>query len=104
MPQTAPMKKIATCCYCGTRAALVLSGDKTHELACSSCGAPLHNLKQIPVARQAAPTPVARAAGTPRGAVERRKVEDKPRKKQRKSRIGRKLLEELWDVVEDIFD
>ncbi|MEM6308225.1 MAG: hypothetical protein AAF701_09600, partial [Pseudomonadota bacterium] len=41
-------QKIATCCYCGTRAALVLKGDIQHELACSSCGAPLHNLKHMP--------------------------------------------------------
>jgi hypothetical protein len=32
--------KIATCCYFGTRAALVLDRAR-HELACSSCGAPL---------------------------------------------------------------
>ena len=41
--------KIATCCYCGTRAALKLSGEVQHELACSSCGAPLHEIKQMPV-------------------------------------------------------
>ena len=33
--------KIATCCYCGTRAALVLTGKHRHELSCSGCGAPL---------------------------------------------------------------
>ena len=32
--------KVATCCYCGTKAALVLRGEKRHELTCSSCGAP----------------------------------------------------------------
>jgi len=40
--------KIVTCCYCGTRAALVLTGKTRHELACSSCGAPLHDLKMLP--------------------------------------------------------
>ena len=44
--------KIATCCYCGTRAALVLSGKTRHELACSSCGAPLHELKKLPCDRR----------------------------------------------------
>ena len=39
--------KIATCCYCGTRAALQLRGDVQHELACASCGAPLHNLADV---------------------------------------------------------
>ena len=43
-----PVTKIATCCYCGTRAALVLSGRERHELACSNCGAPLHDLKMLP--------------------------------------------------------
>ena len=42
--------KIATCCYCGTRAALVLTGRDRHELACSSCGAPLHDLKMLKAA------------------------------------------------------
>ncbi|QMU58124.1 MAG: hypothetical protein GKR98_07890 [Boseongicola sp.] len=41
--------KIATCCYCGTRAALVLTGKTRHELACSNCGAPLHELKMLRV-------------------------------------------------------
>ncbi|MDD9922285.1 MAG: hypothetical protein OXQ92_08425 [Boseongicola sp.] len=39
--------KIATCCYCGTRAALVLAGKERHELACANCGAPLHDLKML---------------------------------------------------------
>ena len=39
--------KIATCCYCGTRAALILRGKERHELACSTCGAPLHEMKML---------------------------------------------------------
>ena len=31
-------KKVATCCYCGTKAALVLRGKDSHELSCGSCG------------------------------------------------------------------
>ena len=42
-------QKIATCCYCGTKAALVLRGKDSHELSCGSCGAPLHDLKRLPV-------------------------------------------------------
>ncbi|MGB1034398.1 MAG: hypothetical protein ACPGVS_05180 [Primorskyibacter sp.] len=68
MPQT----KIATCHYCGTRAALVLTGSERHELSCSNCGAPLHDLKQIkapPKAgkdkRRRAADITARAAQTP---------------------------------------
>ena len=44
MPQSS---KIATCCYCGSRAALVLKGKVRHELACSNCGAPLHEMKML---------------------------------------------------------
>jgi len=40
-------EKIVTCCYCGTRAALVLMGDQKHCLACSSCGAPITQMKQL---------------------------------------------------------
>ena len=39
--------KIATCCYCGTRAVLALAGRRRHELACPSCGAPLAHLKRL---------------------------------------------------------
>lgn len=42
-------QKIATCCYCGTKAALVLRGKDSYELNCGSCGAPLHDLKRLPV-------------------------------------------------------
>ena len=40
--------KITTCCYCGSRAALVLRGKERHELSCGSCGAPIHTLKMLP--------------------------------------------------------
>jgi hypothetical protein len=65
-----PAQKIATCCYCGTRAALVLRGNDRHELSCSSCGAPLHNLKMLPIsgglltARAASPSPQSSAPKT----------------------------------------
>lgn len=97
--------KIATCCYCGTKAALVLEKGR-HELTCSKCGAPLHDmkrLKKVPVPRQA-----------PSYAPERRKSGKKaykasydvPYRRPRKKRKGmmRHLLEEAFDVLEDIFD
>ena len=40
--------KVGTCCYCGTKAALVLRGKDRHELSCATCGAPLHALKVLP--------------------------------------------------------
>ncbi|MFY0596436.1 MAG: hypothetical protein JXQ85_08405 [Cognatishimia sp.] len=92
--------KIATCCYCGTRAALKLSGEVQHELACSSCGAPLHDIKQMPVK----PRPVAKNA-------EKKQHYDRPvsykkplksNKKYRKKKKG--FLSELLDDFDDIFD
>ena len=108
MPQT---RKIATCCYCGTRAVLVLDRAR-HELSCSACGAPLHDMKMMP---QAKAEPVARpapAVSLPRAKAKTRSRPDyedrrKPYRKEKKRKrkpLTRKLFEELWDVVEDIFD
>lgn len=107
--------KIATCCYCGTRAALVL-GKSRHELVCSSCGAPLHDLKRL--RRDAVSANPAAGFGalglrqTARPVAKQAKPKD-PRKpeynrkrkkpKKRKS-FGKKLFEEAFDLIEDIFD
>jgi nitrate/TMAO reductase-like tetraheme cytochrome c subunit len=88
--------KIATCCYCGTRAALVLTGKERHELSCSSCGAPLHDLKMLPKWK-AAP------AKTVRSAVSHAPPRKTKRKKKKKSMFSR-VFDEAWDVIEDIFD
>lgn len=113
MPQNT---KIATCNYCGTRAALVLTGAQRHELACSSCGAPLHELKMMPRAKVAE---VAPQPAKPKSKVKTRVVEvpvyreyDRDsRKSKKKSRSKKKrkgwaawAMEEVWDAVEDIFD
>lgn len=94
--------KIATCCYCGTRAALVLRGRDRHELACSACGAPLHEMKMLRSERL--PVRQDRAAPPSDRSVPQRPVA--PRKKPKKRRKGllRKLAEEAFDVIEDIFD
>jgi len=100
--------KIATCCYCGTRAALVLRGRISQELACASCGAPLHDLKMLPSSK-VADRPVSRnpdrgrrSMVTPAAHFER-KAPGPVRKKRRKG-LGRRFLEEAFDVIEDIFD
>jgi hypothetical protein len=88
--------KIATCCYCGTRAALVLKGETKHELACSACGAPLHNLKHMPVQQE----PVRKAKHQPSFAhTPKKKKKSKQKYKKRKS-----LFSEAFDILEDIFD
>ncbi|MDA7425414.1 hypothetical protein [Thalassococcus lentus] len=112
MPQT----KIATCCYCGTRAALVLRGKDRHELSCSSCGAQLHDMKMLradAVDGHAHPTPMSRRRtraevhATPLPAWEREALSNarrsKPKKKKRKS-LAKRFFEEAFDVIEDILD
>lgn len=100
--------KIATCCYCGTRAALVLTGSERHELSCASCGAPLHNLKMLRADKTGARDPVApkrtRASGRPKP-VPMQTAYKKPKKskKKRKSRL-KDFFEDAFDVIEDIFD
>ena len=88
--------KIATCCYCGTRAALVLKGQQRHELSCSSCGAPLHDLKMVPK-RKVAEAKSARDTG------KYSKAHKKKKQKKKKGMFSR-VLDEAWDAIEDIFD
>jgi hypothetical protein len=112
--------KIATCTYCGTRAALQFDRGR-HELVCTACGAPLHDLKMLradavdPEAHRA-PRPGTRGQrrttdrGITPGGHRAQKAEPprhgppkKKRKKKRKS-LWRKALSEAFDVIEDIFD
>ncbi len=112
MPHTT---KIATCCYCGTRAALVLRGEVRHELACSSCGAPLHDLKMLPGpeathgATSKTGIPAARrvrypTAASPARPTPERPVKGKRKKVKKRKGLGRRFLEEAFDALEDIFD
>lgn len=99
--------KIVTCCYCGTRAALVLDRGR-HELVCSSCGAPIQDLKSIPVktkrsaeAVKEQPFARTRPQSFDLGLV------SKPKKKQKKKKrtpMGKRLFDLIEDVVDDIFD
>ncbi len=88
-----------TCCYCGSRAALVLRGAVRHELSCASCGAPLHDLKQMPVAARSPGPRSDRHAGA------QVRPMNKPKKKHKKRKSRRKdWFEDIFDVIEDIFD
>ncbi|MCU0854512.1 MAG: hypothetical protein MUF63_06290 [Rhodobacteraceae bacterium] len=94
--------KIATCCYCGTRAALVLRGRERHELSCASCGAPLHAMKMLRAdhaGEQARPAPVRTGPMADPG----RGMPPVRRPKPRKG-LGRRFIEEAFDLIEDIFD
>ena len=98
--------KIATCNYCGTRAALVLDRAR-HELSCASCGAPLHDMKAIPKEKSARSRPRGRPMTLPRQAYDdgpRNGPPPRKRKAKRRKGIGRRIFEEIWDVVEDVFD
>lgn len=102
-----PATKVATCCYCGAKAALVLSGKQHHELTCSSCGAPLSKLKMLPKAgyetgkAHAKMKHSAPLRGEYVAPGEARKKGKKPKKKKS---LFQRALEEAFDVVEDIFD
>lgn len=101
-----PGTKIATCCYCGTRAALVLRGRDRHELSCSACGAPLHDLKMLRADHRGERELVKPSPARKRfpNAPERARSYDPRRRKKPRKGFGRRMLEEIWDVVEDIID
>ncbi|KUF12272.1 hypothetical protein [Pseudoponticoccus marisrubri] len=104
-----PKTKIATCCYCGTRAALVLKGRERHELSCASCGAPLHEMKHLrsdAVDREARHhDTVSHVARRVESALDRRALKGKKAKKGKKKKSpARKLFGEAFDLIEDIFD
>ncbi|MBY6162038.1 hypothetical protein KUV73_14205 [Mameliella alba] len=101
--------KITTCCYCGTRAALVLKGQIRHELSCAACGAPLHNMKKLKV--EEAPDPYAdrkKARKVPAavaGALPPRKARKSTHKKKKpKKGLAYRFFDEAFDLLEDIFD
>ncbi len=99
--------KIATCNYCGTRAALVLTGAVRHELACSGCGAPLHDLKLMPAARgsERKTSKPARYGGHDRyDRPDTPKPARKPPKRKKRKSTARWILGEAVDLIEDIFD
>lgn len=102
-----PVQKIATCCYCGTRAALVLTGETAHELSCASCGAPLHDLKMLPKSSGNSGRDFGKTAKSMHsGQWQKPKAakQNKRRKPKKRKTFGQRFLEEAFDVIEDIFD
>lgn len=88
--------KMATCCYCGARTLLQLDARDGHELACGRCGAPLHEMKAMPIARDkpAKPGKKVKSAGKP----------SKPKKKAKKRKGFAYWLGEALDELDDLFD
>ena len=99
--------KVGTCCYCGTKAALILTGKERHELSCGTCGAPLHALKILPKQPETV-RPHKAVSHRPKPKKVREYEESKhrvkPGKRRKSKSLGRKIWSEVWDVVEDIFD
>ena len=98
---------ITTCCYCGTRAALVLRGKDRHELTCSSCGAPIHAMKMLP--KDAAPKRGKMTKHGYKAQKHPREYSDdyhvaRPKKRRKSKSFGRKVMSGLWDVIEDVVD
>lgn len=102
-----PAIKIATCCYCGTKAALVLTGRVNHELCCGNCGAPLRKLKMLPkqvATERSQERPLSFKHPVGLLIAPDKKQRKKPNKASKFKYFGRKAFEEIWDVVEGIFD
>ena len=99
-----PSVKMATCHYCGTRAALILRGQERHELSCANCAAPLHDLKIMP--RRDDPQRAVRRAPRPAPSSHARAMSRvEPRRSRRpKKSFMRWAVEELWDVIEDAIE
>lgn len=91
--------KIATCCYCGTRAALKLMGEVQHELACASCGAPLHDIKQMPIKSRKAE----KKQHYEKPVSYKKPLKSKKKYKKKKKGFAASLLDDLDDIF-DFFD
>ncbi|MEP2784902.1 MAG: hypothetical protein ABJO67_15885 [Pseudoruegeria sp.] len=93
--------KITTCCYCGAKAALVLKGKERHELACNTCGAPLHDLKWLKTPDPAHPAHKSKPSKTK---PQYHKAKKSKKKSKKKRSLGGFILHEAFDLIEDIFD
>jgi hypothetical protein len=93
--------KIATCCYCGTRAALVLRGNTRHELSCATCGAPLRSLKSLRTTTDAPQWPAPSHRPAPAHTPPQR---PKPAKRRKRKSLSRRIMAEAFDLIEDLLD
>ncbi len=82
----------------------MLSGKTRHELTCSGCGAPLHDLKMLPVGKAEAQDPAPRRKPKPRTGDIRPERPVKRKKVKRRKGLMARVLDEAMDLVEDIFD
>lgn len=91
---------------------LTLKGKQHHELACATCGAPLHDLKHMPVTEhREVPKPATVRPSRIRVPVKDTakpkksyKSDDKKKRLKKKKSFFQKVLSEVIDEIEDIFD
>lgn len=101
-PQIHDMKnatKSATCCYCGSKTILTLTGKVRHELQCTSCGAPLRRMKSLRKDHVNDPFTVQGKRKTKPTYI-KEKSKDRYRSRKKKKSMAHRL----FDVAEDIFD
>ncbi|WP_299416747.1 hypothetical protein [uncultured Sulfitobacter sp.] len=86
-------------------------GRGHHTLTCRACGAPLSALKAMPVAASTSQPAVSHQPVPPRPRQQPKPAKSwfaqpaKPKKKYKKRKgLWRKIAEEAFDLVEDIFD
>ena len=96
--------KIATCSYCGRRQALQLTARGGHELACGSCGAPLHEMKWLKPPAPDHPKKRSAPRPAPHGGAVARDTPHRAKPVKRRKPMWKRALEEVFDVIEDIFD
>jgi hypothetical protein len=75
-----------------------------HELGCSACGAPLHDLKRLPEHIPDRRERVQSSSQRERPKPQKGYPTYKSRPQKRRKGLFRHLMEEAFDVIEDIFD
>lgn len=97
--------KLATCCYCGARTMLHAPDGPKRVLNCGACGAPLRQVKAVPVAAPSpkAPMQVGRAKPPPRKRKRSRRRSERVGSPVW-SRLGRKIVRAVEDLVDELDD
>jgi len=93
--------KIATCFYCGTRSALVLSTAVRHELACAACGAPLHEMKWLKAPRDTTPKRAPRRRDVMAGGLHVHVHDPRDETRKKRSRKRKSTVAQLRDWIDD---
>ena len=82
----------------------MLSGQTRHELSCAACGAPLHDLKALRSDKTGGRHLLSPGKPAGRGQPARPPKPVKKKKAKRKKGLMARVLDEAFDLVEDIFD